>query len=66
MMRAYHVNTFRRVIVDGMEALQVACTATALAVLRSQTIWRTRRLSMFHRSRAYNRNINMHQARHMA
>ena len=45
--------------------VQVACTAKALTVLRSQTIWHARCLSMFHRNCTYNRNIDEHLARHM-
>ena len=46
--------------------VQVACTAIALAALCSQTIWRSRRLSMFHHIRTYTRNNDKHQARHMS
>ena len=47
-------------------SFQVACMATALAVLHSQTIRRARCLSMFHRSSAYNQNIDKCRVRHMA
>ena len=46
--------------------VQVACTAKALTVLRSQTIWHARYLSMFHRNHTYIRNIDEHWTCHMA